>query len=134
MPKTKEPKKKDFERRREAQENNPGHIKLVEKDAKRGTYRNVYLLKDRLFVTTVAAKAGKGIVGYGAERNRGDRMKVFKHPKTGKLVRADVSVIRENEFYFLEAKKRAKSHKRSKAQRKARKKQFRIRNRGKHAR
>lgn len=50
-----------FEKARATQQEMPRFQKLVERDAKRGTNRNVYLLMDRVF--SVTSPAPKGLVG-----------------------------------------------------------------------
>lgn len=114
---------------RERQRNEPVHEALVKRDAKRGSRRDVYLLRDRIFLVS-QGHALKGVVGYG-KHEKPDLLLIGTKDGPRRIdreLRAAETEIRDEN---IKLKRRAR---RARAQRKARKNQRRLRRRGSHKR
>ena len=115
---------------RERQQDTPAHQKLVERDAKRGTNRDMYLLNDRIFQATHNYKI-KGVVGYAPMRAKTSRIPVLRggHPM---MIDRRTAFWDSQEIEQNVRKKRKR--RRAKAARKHRQDQRRRVRRGAHAR
>jgi hypothetical protein len=103
--------------RREKAMKQSGHLLLTERDAKRGTLRNVRLLNDRLFVSSPNHKC-KGIIGYTGMRQRDQ----WVQTKAGMVDRSAHRVVVQERDQEIKFSRRRRKDRMAKTTKKAQRK------------